>query len=146
MVAIAVSAIIIVAIVSLVTNSIRNAIFSRNNARAVLYAQQVTEWVRSERDTNIENFLDQVTLGGNVSQSVWCFDVNPTDWSSQGDCGSKTIGGIFTREAAFDVGNVLDAMGVAKTVVHVNTSVEWTDALGAHVVTNSTDLTDWRQR
>ena len=51
-VALAISALIIVAVVALVASSIRNASFSRNVTLASRYAQQATEWLRGQRDAN----------------------------------------------------------------------------------------------
>jgi hypothetical protein len=35
---------------------------------------------------------------------------------------------------------------LGNTLVRVSVSVEWTDSQGIHMVNNSTDFTDWRQR
>lgn len=134
-VAIAISALIIVAIVALVSNSVRNATFSRNNAQAASYAQQTTEWLRSQRDTDISTFII------NTETPVYCFPV--LSWTVAGTCTvDKTISGTpFYRE-----GHFTPTLVGGKTVIEANIIVSWTDAQGLHSVTSSTSFTDWRQR
>lgn len=139
-VAIAISALVIVAIVSLVASSIRNANYSKNNGLASSFAQSATEWLRSERDRNIGNFMV------NAQSPKWCIKDSPlttSSWSQVGACGANDYipGTIFLREARFTNTTVS-----GKTVVQTDVVVTWTDAQGIHVVTNTTNFTDWRQR
>lgn len=139
-VAIAVSALIIVVIVSLVASSIRNANYSKNNGLASSYAQNATEWLRSERDRDINNFMV------NVQTPKWCLKDSPltiSSWTQVGACGANDYisGTVFLREVNFTV----TAPG-GKTVVQTDVVVSWTDAQGIHEVTNITNFTDWRQR
>jgi len=134
-VAIAISALIIVTIVSLVSNSLRNATFSRNNAQAASYAQAATEWLRTQRDNNIAVFLT------NVSTTSWCF--KDLSWSISGACiQSENIPGTpFLRQ-----GNFSTTLSGGKTLITADVVVSWNDSQGEHIVTNSTNFTDWRQR
>lgn len=133
-VAIAISALIIVAIVSLVTNAIRSATFSKNNAFASSLAGDATEWIRTERDTNIATFLTK------AQTPIWCF--TGLNWNAPGACPSDgLINDLYIREGRFSI----DASS-GKTVVHSDVTVSWTDSSGVHEVKNSTDFTDWRQR
>lgn len=138
-VAIAISALIIISIVSLVTNALKSANFSKNNAVATSLAQETVEWLRSQRDDNIATFLAKADVNGSGS-SLWCF-VN-LDWEKPQSCSSNDlIDNLFIREGNF----VKDTVG-GKTVIHTNIVVSWDDSQGNHEVTNSTDFTDWRQR
>lgn len=134
-VAIAMSALIIVTIVSLVTNSLRNANFAKNNAQASTYAVQAIEWLRTERDTDI------VTFAANVQIPEWCFQ--DLSWTISGACGTSNeiAGTTFLRNGTFSTSVIS-----GKTVYVADITVSWTDAQGIHQVTNSTDFTDWRQR
>ncbi len=134
-VAIAISALIIVTIVSLVSNSLRNATFSKNNSQAASYGQQATEWVRSERDNDIAAFVTHATT------SIWCF--KDLTWSITGACPSnQNIPDTpFYRE-----GHFTSSLVSGKTVIEADIVVSWTDSQGLHQVTSATSFTDWRQR
>lgn len=139
-VAIAISALIIVTIVSLVSNSLRNSTFSRNKAEAASFAQEATEWLRTQRDTNTEAFID------NVAIPTWCFKT--LSWSISNAClASQQIldaAGLptpFLRE-----GHFASTLVSGKTVIETDVVVSWTDSQGLHQVTSATNFTDWRQR
>jgi len=134
-VAIAISAIIIVAIVSLVNNSLRNATFSKNNALAGAEADNAIEWLRAQRDTDINSFMLKVTSPN------WCF--TDLSWSLQRSCipGDEIPATPFLREGHFTT-DVISG----KTVITADITVSWTDAQGIHQVESSTSFTDWRQR
>lgn len=139
-VAIAISALVIVAIVSLVASSIRNANYSKNNGLASSYAQNATEWLRSERDRDINKFMI------NAQTPAWCLKDSPltiSSWSQVGACnaGDFISGTIFLREVHFT-----SSVVGGKTVIQTAVVVSWTDAQGLHEVTNTTNFTDWRQR
>lgn len=134
-VAIAISALIIVTIVSLVSNSLRNATFSKNSAQAASYAQEATEWLRAQRDSDIAVFITNITI------PIWCFkDLN---WEISGACLDAHIipDTPFLREGRFSSSPVS-----GKTVIEADVVVSWTDSQGLHQVTNATSFTDWRQR
>lgn len=134
-VAIAISALMIVTLVSLVSNSIRNATFSKNNAQAASYGQQATEWLRTERDNNIATFIVNTTTG------TWC--LKDLTWTITGAClDTQNITGTpFLRE-----GHFVSTLVGGKTVIEADIVVSWTDAQGLHQVTSATNFTDWRQR
>lgn len=134
-VAIAISALIIVTIVSLVSNSLRNATFAKNNAQAASLGQQATEWLRTERDTDVAAFMT------NVTTLTWCF--KDLAWTITGPCldPQNIPETLFYREGHF----VTSLVG-GKTVVAADIVVSWTDAQGLHQVTSATNFTDWRQR
>ncbi len=137
-VAIAVSALIIVAMVSLTTNSIRNSSYSRNKTQAVTFSQQAVEWLRGERDNDTEDFIYHSIT------PAWCLP--SLEWSIPAsnpvaDCTAKISGTVFSRWVTFDT-----TLQSGKTVVEASVVVTWSDAEGLHEIRNSTILTDWRQR
>ena len=96
-VAIAISALIVVAMVSLATNSIKNSQFSKNKALASSYAQQATEWLRGERDSDFVAFKNNVELS--MYPSKRC--LNNLVWTIN-QCGSEIMDGTpFKREVIF---------------------------------------------
>lgn len=143
-VAIAISALIIVAVVSLVTVSIRNATYSKNNALAVSLAQNTVEWLRSQRDENIATFVTNVSVSA-PAPTTYCFqNLNWNDLNAFG-CGSsqKVDQTPFLRQGTFTVSTDLVT---GKKIYEANISVTWSDSQGSHEVTNITDFTDWRER
>lgn len=140
-VAVAISALIIVAIVSLVTNSIRSAVYSKNQSNANDLAQKTIEWLRGQRDQDIQGFFNKVdpSIGGSP---VYCF--KSLDWTDPTACldGDVVSGNtLFTRQGDFRL--TIDS---GKTVAETEISVSWTDSQGEHKVVNTTNFTDWRQR
>jgi hypothetical protein len=138
--AIGISALIIVSIVSLVNNSLQNAAFSRNEGVASKHAQGTTEWLRGQRDNRIDYFIAR------TATASWCLtDANLTDssWNNQGVCGANEFitGTIFRRQLDF-TRSVVGGKNIYRAVV----TVTWTDSKGAHNVNSATDFTDWRQR
>lgn len=137
-VAIAISALIIVAIVSLTTNSIQISNFSKNKALAATYAQQATEWLRGQRDGDPTTFFAKATT------PAWCLQnlvlttpaANPST-----DCTGKITGTIFNRWVTFT-----ENVQGGKMVVEADVVVSWTDSQGVHEVINATNLADLRQR
>ena len=69
--AIGVSALVIVVLVSLVSNALQNSVFSRNQTLASRYAQSATEWLRGQRDNNIATFIT------NTATTTWCLKDEP---------------------------------------------------------------------
>lgn len=134
-VAIAISALIIVSLVSLVNRSIQNSTFSKNKALAATYAQQASEWLRNERDK------DMIVFEGHVALLIWCLP--DLTWTTSGACAStKTITGTpFVRQVNFS-----DASVGVKTIIQADIAVSWTDSQGLHKVTSATSFSDWRQR
>jgi Tfp pilus assembly protein PilV len=134
-VAIAISALIIVAVVSLASTSIRNSDFSKNKSLAATYAQEATEWLRGQRDADINAFVTH------AQAPTWCF--SGLNWNLSGPCGSSDLisGTPFTRQATFT-----ESVESGKNVIQVDVTVSWRDAQGLHEVVSATGLTDWRQR
>ena len=128
-------AVITVGVVSLSVNAIRNAAFSKNKTLAGRYAQEATEWLRSQRDNDFNIFED------NVQTSPRCF---PTlVWSGQvGICGTDNIPNTpLFRLISFSATPIS-----GKIVIQADIKVYWTDAQGYHEARSATSFTDWRQR
>jgi Tfp pilus assembly protein PilV len=133
--AIAISALIIVAIVSLTSNSIQNSSYSKDKTLAATYVQEANEWLRGQRDSDINVFV------GHVVTPIWCLkDLN---WTLPGACVESNITGTpFSRQATFTV--TTDVNG--KNFIEADVTVSWSDAKGIHEVTSATDFSDYRQR
>ncbi len=134
-VAIAISALMIVAMVSLAVNSIQNANFAKNKALASTYAQQAMEWLRGQRDSGIDTFIDNVTMATGSSRCL-----NDLAWTVA-PCGSgATITGTpFIRQVTFSV-----TTQNTKKVVKADVTVSWKDSQGTHQVESATNLADLR--
>lgn len=132
LVAIGVSTLIVVAIVSLVTNSIRNTTFSKNKTLAARYVQDATEWLRGQRDANIADFRSKAT-------GTYCF--NTLSWNNHDTCQADMAGTVFRREGSFTT-----TQPSGKTVIEADVKVYWDDAQGTHEVRSATNFTDWRER
>lgn len=141
--AIGVSAIIITVLVSLVNNAVQAATFSKNQTLATRYAESGTEWLRTQRDTDIATFL----INASTAPLSWCLKDSPlvnSSWTgTHHPCGASEYitGTIFVRQVDF---NPTSPSG--KTVIIADVVVSWTDSKGNHKITNSTQFSDWRQR
>ncbi len=131
-IALAISAIVITALVSLVSNSIQNAAFSRNKTLAANYAQEATEWIRGQRDTDIDLF---------VLNAVGTRCLNSLSWNGPCAAGAVIPNTPFTRQTTFTTFNP-----GGKTIIEVDVSVSWTDSKGSHETRSATNFSDWRQR
>lgn len=124
-----------VGIVSLTVSAIRNAAFSKNKTLAGRYAQQATEWLRSERDNDFDAFQTHaLTLR-------WC--LSELNWEKVGVCGDsdKIAGTPLSREVSF-----LSNLVSGKTVIEADVKLYWQDAQGLHETRSVTSFSDWRQR
>lgn len=136
-VALAISTLVIIAVVALASNSIRNTTFSKDKTLAANYAQEATEWLRNQRDTNIDLFI---TSSGTTQ---WC--ISSLSFSIQGKCpvGNTISGTNFYREVSFPP---QPPRPDGKIVIEADVKVYWTDSQGDHEVVSATNYTDWRQR
>ena len=138
--AIGVSALIIVVLVSLVSNALQNAAFAKNQTLAARYSQSATEWLRGQRDNNIDTFMT------NVTTPTWCLKDEPltnASWNKVGACSTSDVisGTPLIRQVDFTV-----SVTGGKTIVQAMVKVRWTDTKGTHDVNSSTNFSDWRQR
>ncbi len=141
-VAVAISALIMVSLVSLVSNSIQNASFSRNKALAGTYAQEATEWLRGQRDNDVAAFST------NALTPTWCLKDLSWTPSQARACSAdddKLPNTPFTRQATFSI-SAVDDNGVIKDLIEAKIVVSWEDSQGSHQVASVTNFSDWRQR
>ncbi len=132
--ALALSTLIIVALVSLVSNSIRNSSYSRNKTYATRYTQEATEWLRGERDGDWDVFSTNF-LFCPTPPHVQCLDT--LAWGKCDICGdTEFVDNIFKREVSFS--------DIETNSVTVEVATYWTDSQGIHEVRSNTILTDWR--
>ncbi len=142
LIAIGISALIIVVLVSLVSSALQNAAFAKNQTLAGRYAQEATEWLRGQRDVSTNAF--RANVASRPYEIPRCF--NTLNWVSIGPCGEgDTIDGQFTRQISFKTVNA-EVDGVTKDIIQTDVVVSWTDSKGLHQITNATDFSDWRQR
>lgn len=125
--AIAVASLIITGIVTVVTASLRNSEFSRNNALANRYAQEGQEWLRGQRD------LDWAAFASHAGANTW-YLCSPTTWTTS----SCTITNVaFSRRA------VLTA--VNPSTITATVTVSWSESQGTQEVVLITVYTDWKR-
>lgn len=138
-VAIAVSALIVVTLVSVTSNSIQNSSFSKNKSLAATYAEQVSEWIRSQRDTNIDFLVAEATSGG-----TFCLpDLSWPDSASDVSSCTAISNTPFTRSVSL---SVYSDPGSGKNIISSDVLVTWQDSQGMHEVADDTILVDLRQR
>jgi len=136
--ALGIAAIILVAMASLATTSIRNSTFSKDSAAATQLASQTTEWLRSERDTSWTLFVARSTSLG----KTWC--LSTLAWpGSSGACGPQVTGTIFTRSVTLTSKDADTNPGDDTVVADI--LVTWSDAQGTHDIKNQASYTDWRR-
>lgn len=126
MAAVAVTFLVVTALVVLAIGAVRSATASRNQSQAVQYVQEGIEAVRSIRD---RSFLALPPVGGPY-QLVW----TGTRWDWAG--GEQTLSTIFKRSFT------MSEETTGKLVVAL--SVSWIDSTGNHKIDLVTYLTDWR--
>lgn len=150
-VALGISALVVGAIVSLATNSIRNAAFSKNQSLAANYAQQATEWLRGQRDADIVSFSAKAGQSG-VATSYCLPDLSNLSSLSPGgtppNCTDPIAGTPFTRWVTFTptVQSLPPPSTGVVNLIEADVTVSWTDSQGIHKFTSATSFSDWRQR
>jgi hypothetical protein len=141
-IALALSVLIIVSLVSLAANAVRNSTYSRNKTQAARYSQEATEWLRGQRDTSFDYLYDMASV------AVYCFPV--LDWTEAEAVAACPVdnvitGTIFRREISFARRTISDG-GINKSVIDATVNVYWQDAQGVHEVKSATSFTDWREQ
>jgi len=120
---------IITAVLSVVTNSVRNARFAKDQAQASRYAQEALEWVRTQRDTAWTNLQARV-------DRTYCMQA--LSWTIASVCtSSQTIAGTnFVRNTTLAT--------VDSNTISIDVNVSWVDSMGSHQARQATYLTKWR--
>jgi len=133
-VAILITAITLVAIISLVSSSINNSTYSRDRTEASRYSLEAMEWLRSERDIDWNLLVSR----GSVSGRTFC--LQNLDWTISGNCTIDTIpNSKFSREIELVYDSVADPNSIEARVI-----TYWQDTSGYHESRLSTFLTNWR--
>lgn len=134
-IAIAITTLVIISLVTLAGNSIRNTTFSKNKTLAGRHAQEAIEWLRSQRDSDFDTFQFNTLTPG------WC--LSELAFTDVGTCASGEViaGTDFQREATFDQ----FTLG-GKTVIAVVVRVYWDEGGNSHEVRLTTEFSDWRER
>lgn len=130
----AVITLIIVTLIVLASNSIRNANFSRNKTLATRKVQEAQEWLRGQRDEDFDAFATRALT------NQYCLPTLSWTGATIGSCGSDDYisGTILRREVFFNT--------VSADNIEVQIVVYWEDAQGVHEVRSITNLTDWRSQ
>lgn len=131
-VSVAISALIIVALLIGAVIGIRNVQFSRNQSRAMELNREVSEWLRAERKFSWSQLWSRGSAGG----VTYCF--KGLNFSKSSSCSSEDedkIDGKFTREG------FLRQEDSDKLEVTIITS--WQDPMGEHIETITTYLTKY---
>jgi len=131
-VSVAISALIIVALLIGAVIGIRNVQFSRNQSRAMELNREASEWLRAERKFSWSKLWSRGSAGG----VTYCFSDLNFDLSSSCSSGDDDkIDGKFIREG------VLRQEDSDKLEVTIITS--WQDPMGEHNETITTYLTKY---
>ncbi len=132
-IAIAVAVLVIAAIAQVATVGSRNATYSQTRTKASEYAQEATEWLRSQRDKNWNVFANH--------DLTYCINTLPADIGTlpatgTGTCGASYLDVIFQRTMRFEY--------ISPNQRNITVAVSWTDSKGLHSVSVQTTLTNWR--
>lgn len=128
---------ITVAVVLLSTKSIANSLFSRSKTQASRYSQEAIEWLRDQRETDIDAFLTY------AATPIYCLNSNPPTFGNTGACSSSEIipATIYKRQLSFETSSI----GVGKTIILATVITSWEDSRGYHEVRAVTEFNDIRQ-
>lgn len=122
-------ALVLITLVSLATVSIRNAGNSKNTDLATRAAQDATEWIRGQRDSDWVAFSSK-------APGVYCLQVLGS-WPAQGNCTNQYISGTtILRSATLTV--------IDTATIQADVKSLWSDAQGSHQIVSSTYFTKWR--
>ena len=142
--AIAVLTLVLGGLASLATVSVRNSTFSRNKTLSSKYAQEASEWLRSERDTDRDVFISRA---GAVDVTVrYCLQLQPlaaSAWSNTGACLASEV--IANTQFKRDL-TLVKRIKSLKTVIEADVVVSWEDSQGSHEARSMTYFSDWRER
>lgn len=136
-VAVAVSSLIITAIVALAASSIQNSSYSRDKTIASNYVQETLEWLRQEKERDPALFRSYV-VNITGADMTYCFKslswpVNPNTCSAEENIEDTK----FFREVTFPACD-----GICDTgIVEVRITVTWQDSKGSHIISSSSELT-----
>jgi Tfp pilus assembly protein PilV len=128
--AIAVTIIVVTALVALGVRTVRAATITRNRSQAAAYAQEGIEAVRSIRDRSYADLY--ACRGDSAHKIVW----SGSQWGCEDGTEEEIEGSIFDRS--------FTAEEMASDKLKVTVTVYWSDSAGDHTLPVNTYLTDWR--
>lgn len=126
LVAVFVIAIVLTALVSLVSTTVGNTTFSRERTQAANYTQEAVEWLRSERDKDWGVFR---TRAGST------YPLGDLNWASSGSTVADTG---FERQ--------VELVELNPNTIEARVVTSWADSTGAHESRVTTYFTNWRTR
>ena len=135
-VSIAISALIVTAIVALAVNSIQNSSFSRDKTIATSYVQETMEWIKVERDQNLAVFRTKATF---MPDSDVKYCLSSLSWpATPSSCSQSQVitNTKFSREVIFPACSGTCNAGVVEVMINVY----WRDSKGLRQVSSSTEL------
>lgn len=125
---------ILTGIITATTYSVRNARFAKNQSQATKFANEVKEWLRSQRDElDWNTFYSEKATGG--EGFTYCFNQETLSWPEVGPCSGYDLKGMFKRQV------VLKQIASDQVLVTIN--VFWQAESGEHKSTLETYLTQW---
>lgn len=131
--ALGVMTLVVIVVVSLATNSMKNVVYAKNKSLATAYTQAAGEWLRGQRDEDMETF--KIKASG-----IYC--LSELNWPAPGGCGERVIPGtIFIRSL-----NLSSALDDGKLVITAIISTAWQDSTGYHEVKTISNFTDRREQ
>jgi len=127
--AVAIAALVLIAIVTLSTRSIKTADFSTNNAQATKYAQEAMEWVRMQRDTLTWATFSTYVTGIDI-------DLGTLAWGAGNH--------IIPSNSNF-IRHINLSWADPNKIIRATVKVTWTDSDGTHEVRNESKFTNWNR-
>lgn len=143
--AVGVMALITTSLVIFSSKSVANSVYTKNKILANQYAKELSEWLKSERDTSFAIF--SARFPASPTTKTFCFPTLPSDWTVEAKCEDIVdpdplpyIDGAppFFRQAEFT--NIEE---VGKTYVSAKIKIIWTDST-RHEVNTEINLADWK--
>lgn len=131
-VAVSISALIITAIVAVVSNSIQGSSYSRDKTLAANYIQQTMEWLKQERGTDADNLESKILAVTETTGLSYCLTTNSSWPDPTPSCHDVITDTKFTR--------ILEFNSYQNSIAHLRVTVSWQDSKGLHEVSSSTDL------
>lgn len=130
-VAVSISALIITAIVAVVSNSIQGSTYSRDKTLAANYVQQTMEWLKQQRGADLKNLETKVLAITETPGLLYC--LTALSWPDPSpSCNNLITDTKFSRK--------LEISSYLNDIAHVRVTVSWQDSKGVHEVSSSTDL------
>ena len=121
-VAMGIGVLVMTSLVKLITVSIKNTTFAKNQSLATRYAQEGIEWIRGQRDVSWSTLL---TYSSDDANPTWC--INTLDWNTHSVCSSTISSTIFSRKLTLDKTSNSNVDLIEATVV-----VDWPDGNITH--------------